>query len=725
MSDPPRCRLLHVRSLRIQALENRLALDGTPIPLGNGEEIVGTVDAIAGDQEDVYTFNADAGDYIVVGAYRDHSATGTVDLDVVSPTGTTHSRSGAGVVHNFVADTSGEYRILVREWKSDSALAYRVRRIVLSESIDFLYEDDAVLASGEEHSAEVSPGEFSVVQFPATADGLIYPALSQLAGDRFVVISAPDGQVLAQQRTSPPPFEAPITGTYTAVIFEWGANVTLEFSFTVASIPGAVDYSIDRNEYLESGEQRIAEVGIDRLDVIQFHADTGDSILATLGELPSVGAHRPQLLIADPQGNVLFDARDDKLVHATVTATTTGLYTAIVNTDPIVLTSDEDALSYAFSIAILPSAVDYSLPQNTFLESGEQSVLPGGIGTQHLFQFDATAGNKIFATLSPTQPANNTINRLRVFDPQGVLVSDQSDTKGIGLVQNTATSGLHTAVVTLSGKSNSPLVFRLATLPNVLDYSLPHNTYLEFGQTHTATLALGGLDVVQFHAAEGETVSATLSETILADPARPQMRIVDPDGRVVFGGGDSSTVVSTFTAGVSGLYSAVMTESGNDQLIDYHFSLATTTEALPGDFDADGDIGGSDFLVWQRELGLNTTPNDLDIWQDSYGQPSPELAAAHSESPLTDRPVMLDESLFGEVGILGLMDDSDEDEPQSPEQLISLEDRDLIFATASSAPSTLAGTKRTFTSDEADESDAELNVELQWLTNELLEEVAG
>jgi hypothetical protein len=41
-----------------------------------------------------------------------------------------------------------------------------------------------------------------------------------------------------------------------------------------------------------------------------------------------------------------------------------------------------------------------------------------------------------------------------------------------------------------------------------------------------------------------------------------------------------------------------------------------------GDFDADGDVDGRDFLVWQR----NTSVGDLADWQANYGQGSP-LAA--------------------------------------------------------------------------------------------------
>jgi hypothetical protein len=46
--------------------------------------------------------------------------------------------------------------------------------------------------------------------------------------------------------------------------------------------------------------------------------------------------------------------------------------------------------------------------------------------------------------------------------------------------------------------------------------------------------------------------------------------------------------------------------------------------SLPGDFDFDGDVDGSDFLVWQR----NTAVGDLADWQANYGTGIPLTAAS-------------------------------------------------------------------------------------------------
>jgi hypothetical protein len=41
----------------------------------------------------------------------------------------------------------------------------------------------------------------------------------------------------------------------------------------------------------------------------------------------------------------------------------------------------------------------------------------------------------------------------------------------------------------------------------------------------------------------------------------------------------------------------------------------------PGDFNADGLVNGSDFLLWQREFGGSLNDADLDAWAQNFGNP--------------------------------------------------------------------------------------------------------
>ena len=67
------------------------------------------------------------------------------------------------------------------------------------------------------------------------------------------------------------------------------------------------------------------------------------------------------------------------------------------------------------------------------------------------------------------------------------------------------------------------------------------------------------------------------------------------------------------TAGGEGSF-LVTYDSASDAVILSDFVLAT----IPGDFDADGDVDGGDFLAWQRDDGSTL---GLSNWEDNYGGP--------------------------------------------------------------------------------------------------------
>jgi hypothetical protein len=67
---------------------------------------------------------------------------------------------------------------------------------------------------------------------------------------------------------------------------------------------------------------------------------------------------------------------------------------------------------------------------------------------------------------------------------------------------------------------------------------------------------------------------------------------------------------------------------GHDLWID-NVAISAVIDALPGDFDGDGDVDGADFLEWQRTDG---TAAGLTVWQNNYGAPA-SLATASAAVP--------------------------------------------------------------------------------------------
>jgi hypothetical protein len=76
--------------------------------------------------------------------------------------------------------------------------------------------------------------------------------------------------------------------------------------------------------------------------------------------------------------------------------------------------------------------------------------------------------------------------------------------------------------------------------------------------------------------------------------------------------------------------------ASNEVLID-NIRLVLNTPTLSADFDADGDVDGSDFLEWQRGLGSSLDASDLVNWQTQFGSGG-GLALARSSESLSDTP---------------------------------------------------------------------------------------
>jgi hypothetical protein len=61
------------------------------------------------------------------------------------------------------------------------------------------------------------------------------------------------------------------------------------------------------------------------------------------------------------------------------------------------------------------------------------------------------------------------------------------------------------------------------------------------------------------------------------------------------------------------------------------FTVPAPAPTLPGDFNDDDRVDGSDFLVWQRgESPSRLSPGDLSLWRTNFGNVEKEVAALHA-----------------------------------------------------------------------------------------------
>lgn len=138
--------------------------------------------------------------------------------------------------------------------------------------------------------------------------------------------------------------------------------------------------------------------------------------------------------------------------------------------------------------------------------------------------------------------------------------------------------------------------------------------------TDFAQVLSTGFDLTDFGLASGATIDAIIASNLL-----PADRVDDAigQGNVIIGGGSGFSPL-TGPQGNGGTYNS----NGFDPDLTYIGVIVDPSANDPGDFNADGDVDGADFLAWQRgEVTNPPDPNDLSNWQSNYGVISPTTAA--------------------------------------------------------------------------------------------------
>lgn len=146
--------------------------------------------------------------------------------------------------------------------------------------------------------------------------------------------------------------------------------------------------------------------------------------------------------------------------------------------------------------------------------------------------------------------------------------------------------------------------------------SFGHATIERFTQQVTGTLEiqLGGTSAGEFDALHVLGDAQLVGDLAVSLPigfsleGGQRFTIVEVDGNQIgeFDGLTEGALVGSFGEELFITYTG---GDGNDVVL--------FTAGLPGDFDQDGDVDGTDFLVWQR----NPTIGELSDWQSNYGSP--------------------------------------------------------------------------------------------------------
>ncbi len=355
-----------------------------------------------------------------------------------------------------------------------------------------------------------------------------------------------------------------------------------------------------------------------------FSASSGDRIVIRVGEISTqTGTFSPRIRLQNPSAVQIGAASGAVAAEISVAATNTGTFTVIVD-DNIGTTGSG---TYRLTLAKSPGSV-FVAPgdEGGPLTNGVMHLGTIDVGDLDVWTFSANSGDSITLRMGEMVNGSALTPALWLYGPNGALL----DSYGSGGVAAevffratnsgtfTVVAGDYSSFYTGSGtyrltlaKTGDPIVVSAG------DEGGPMTN----GVMHTGILEVGDLDVWNFTATNGESLTLRMGEIVNGSPLTPALWLYGPNGALLdfyAAGGVAAEVFfratnsGTFTL-VAGDYSSFYTGSGT-----YRLTLAKTGGPIvvsPGDeggplngantYDGTINIGDLDLFYFTACLGDN------------------------------------------------------------------------------------------------------------------------
>ncbi|MBX3743862.1 MAG: putative Ig domain-containing protein [Verrucomicrobiae bacterium] len=398
------------------------------------------------------------------------------------------------------------------------------------------------------------------------------------------------------------------SGTYTVLASSYTAAGTGDYILQLIVAPGTPSISPgDDGGPLVNGGFHTGVIALGDSDPWTFEANAGDKVVLRMG----TSTYVPRLRLFDPNGAMVAEAFNtasaNRDIELTAVATNAGPYTVVAA--PYY---DNGAGEYSLSFVKAPGAI-------TITEGDQGGPLTNGgihpaeltVGDLDAWTFSAAAGDRVILRMGAT----GFVPRLRLYDPNGALVSDDFSTASANrdteLSAVATNAGPYTVVASAYYPNGAgPYTLSYAKAPGAITVSPgDHGGPLTNGGRHPGSLSVGDIDAWTFDANAGDRLILRMGTTAFV----PRIRLFGPDGAPL---GD---VFSTASASRDNELAAIATASGPHTVVvaayyangvgDYHLSLARA----PGEFVVfEGDQGGP--LTNGARHPANLAVGDLDLW---------------------------------------------------------------------------------------------------------------
>ena len=415
---------------------------------------------------------------------------------------------------------------------------------------------DGTLAAGAKHSFTFSVNQGAGVQI----------RLVDATGNSFVPgyqVFNPTGVLAASisaQEVAYGSFTAGMTGTYTIVISDASglAGVQGNYRLHVATAPGANEHGL-----LAPGAVATGSIEKGDLDSWTFTASEGEGIQLRVTDVAG-GALVPAISVYNPSGGLTASTSNGEVAYTSFSAGMTGTYTVVV---------------YDWSTNVA-STGDYKLYFTKGPGANEHGLLtPGGVasgtiekGDLDSFTFTVKEGEGV--QLRVTDIAGGAlVPAISVYNPSGGLTASTSNGEVAYTSFSAGMTGTYTVVVydwstNVASTGDYNLYFTKAPGANEHGPLTPGVQALE-------TIDKGDLDSFTLALNQGQRIQFLVTD-VAGGPLVPAISVYNPQGGLTASTSNATAATTTFTAGMTGIYTLVIYDWSSNAAASGQYSVLAT-----------------------------------------------------------------------------------------------------------------------------------------------------
>ena len=582
--------------------------------LTNGMNQPGVIDP--GDL-DLWNITASQGDWITVQIGEVSGGAGfTPMIELFAPDGTRLGvNAGAATARIDVqAVVGGTYTLLVSDSTQSGAGSYELHLAQVPESFVVSAGDEGgTLALGVDQDGNIPVGDIDLWTFTAVPGNRAVLQITELTGGAGftpqIELFAPNGARKgiasgASAATLDTATEA--DGTYTLLVSDatqsGAGTYRLHLTQTSIVLPGA--------NALTNGATHLGSISAaGASNTWTFLASVGESIVLWVGEITQTGTFTPRIRLLNPSGVQQATSSGALAADLTTTATNGGIFTVVVDS------TTAGTGTYRLSLAKTGSPLMISAnDEGGALTNGATHTGSIDVGDIDAWTFTANARESIVVWIGETS-ASSLIPWLRVFGPNGVLLSEDFNAAAAEVTVRATNSGTFLVVVgdgNVGRSGTGSYRLSMAKTGSALTISpSDEGGALTNGATYAGSIEVGDIDAWTFTANAGESIVVWTGEITAGSTLLPWLRVFGPNGALLVEDFNASAAEVTVRATNSGTFLVVVGDGNNGRggTGNYRLSMAKTGSALT---ISAGDEGGA-LTNGTTHLGSIET-GDMDPW---------------------------------------------------------------------------------------------------------------